>query len=121
MLFKEKDIELIRKGIKTEDIRRWKKPNVEVDKIYPVKSELNFFREPEIFIKILGIKKEKLGNISSEEASKEGFYDVREFHRKWIMEHKHWNPNEEVYIISFSKILEVKSISTEEKKHEIRE
>ncbi len=52
-------------------------------------------------IKITGIRKERLCQINSDDALKEGGYTVEEFIEVWKRINGKWNPDSEVYVIDF--------------------
>ena len=73
MIFSPENIELIREGKKTETRRIWKKPHVKVGKTYQCRTS-RYAKTPEDspYIKITAMRKERLGEITPEEAEREG-------------------------------------------------
>ena len=102
MIFTRENIELIREGKKTETRRIWKKPHVRVGKVYQCRTS-RFAKTPadSPFIKITGMKKERLRDITLEAVQREGINDLSTFMGLWINLHGFWNPNQEVYVIDF--------------------
>lgn len=80
MLFKPRHIALIEGRVKTQTRRIWKRPAAKVGGIYPIKTKL-FGQEsaPVGWIRVLALRKEKLLEISHEDARAEGGYTRDEF------------------------------------------
>ncbi len=114
MLFKPEHKEMILKGTKTATRRVWKRPMVKVGGIYKAKTKL---LSKEFFAKIMVFKlyKQRLYDMTEEDAKKEGYKNLKEFEKVWIKINGDWNNritgkwngNEEVYVIEFKTILEV--------------
>jgi hypothetical protein len=102
MIFTKENIELIRQGKKTETRRIWKKPHVKVGKTYQCRTS-RYAKTPEDspYIKITAMRKEKLGEITSESMQREGTNDLPEFKELWGRLHGSWNPDQEVYVVDF--------------------
>jgi len=100
MLFKPYLVEPILKGAKTETRRLWKRCLVKVGSNYKAKTN---FRSNSAFatIKIAYIRREKLGNVNSDDAKKEGCRSLNEFKRIWIDSHGSWQPDTQVFVIGF--------------------
>jgi hypothetical protein len=100
MLFKPYLVEPILKGAKTETRRLWKRCLVKVGSNYKAKTN---FRSNSAFaiIKIAYIRREKLGNVNSNDAKKEGCRSLNEFKRIWIDSHGSWQPDTQVFVIGF--------------------
>ena len=100
MLFKPYLVEPILRGAKTETRRLWKRCLVKVGSNYKAKTN---FRSNSAFatIKIAYIRREKLGNIDSDDVKKEGCRSLNEFKRIWIDSHGSWKPDMEVFVIGF--------------------
>ncbi len=54
-------------------------------------------------ITITEIREERLGDISLSDVRREGFRTTAEFQSYWRELHKHWNPDQPVFVISFVK------------------
>ena len=106
MIFSPENIELIREGKKTETRRIWKKPHVKVGKTYQCRTS-RYSKTPEDspYIKIIAMRKEKLGEITDDAARKEGFKpdgaQLEKFWALWVKLHGSWNPDQEVYVVDF--------------------
>jgi len=100
MLFKPYLVEPILKGAKTETRRLWKRCLVKVGSNYKAKTN---FRSNSAFatIKIAYVRREKLGNINSNDVKKEGCRSLNEFKRIWIDSHGSWQPDTQVFVIGF--------------------
>ena len=112
MFFMKENIELIRQGSKTETRRIWKKPHVKVGKVYQCRTS-RYAKTPEDspYIKITAMRKEKLGEITDDDITKEGFVtdgtvenetsQVVMFYRLWVKLHGLWDPDQVVTVIDF--------------------
>ena len=112
MIFTKANIELIREGKKTETRRIWKKPHVKVGKTYQCRTS-RYAKTPEDspYIKITAMRKEKLGKLTPDGITREGFVDDGTLHSKmaqalrfwelWVKLHGSWNPDQEVYVVDF--------------------
>ena len=100
ILFKPEHAKLILEGKKTQTRRIWKKPRVKVGNIYKAKTRL-YSKDSFALIKITGLRREKLREISLEDVKKEGFESLGEFMNAWMRIHGDWNPDEEVYVVDF--------------------
>lgn len=100
MLFRPYLTEPILNGSKTETRRLWKRCMVKVNKIYDARTD---FRNKSIFarIKIMYVRKEKLGSISDDGIRKEGCGSMEEFKKIWIDIYGGWDPDTEVFVIGF--------------------
>jgi hypothetical protein len=52
-------------------------------------------------IEITDVRRQRLGEITQEDAQAEGFSDVAEFAQVWTNIHGHYNPETEVWVVSF--------------------
>jgi len=103
LLFKPEHVEPILRGIKTQTRRTWKKPRVKVGGIYKAKTKL-FSKEYFALIKVTGLRKERLGDITPEDAQAEGGYTVEEFKKVWQRIIGEWDPEQEVWVVEFEVI-----------------
>jgi hypothetical protein len=100
ILFKPEHMQPIQKGIKTQTRRVWDSPRAKVGSIHKAKLQMlskDYFAK----LHILKIHQEKLGDITPEDAKKEGGYTVPQFKRKWEMINKSWDPELLVYVVEF--------------------
>jgi len=100
LIFTERNIELILQGKKTQTRRIWKRIKVKKGGIYKIKRHI-FSKKHYGLIQVTDIRKEKLGNITEEDAKKEGYGSVAEFKKVWEEIYGRWNPEQEVYVIEF--------------------
>jgi len=99
---RKKHIELILEGVKTQTRRRHKRP-LKAGKIYAIKRD--WFHFTPHWIMITRVRKQRLGDITAEEAQAEGGYTIEEFKEVWRRISGAWDPNEVIVIYEF-KILE---------------
>ena len=79
MLFKPEHIKMIKAGKKTVTRRLWKKPHAKTGGVYPV--QVTMF-QPKIecpLIQATGVYQQRLGDMTEEDADKEGGYTLKEF------------------------------------------
>lgn len=100
MLFKARFIEPILQGRKTETRRLWKQPMVRAGNTYGARSAYN--ADAFATLKILYVRREKLGSIDSEGIRREGCETLEEFKRIWADAYGSWDPDAEVFVIGFS-------------------
>jgi uncharacterized protein YqfB (UPF0267 family) len=100
MLFKPEHVEMIRKGIKTQTRRNWKKRMVKPGGIYKVKTQM-LSKDYHCTIKVKSCLKERLRDISAFDAMCEGNYTPHEFKEIWMKINGSWDRNMEVYVIDF--------------------
>lgn len=105
MLFKDHHIDQIRSGSKTVTRRDWASgytgPNVGT----VVRATTELFESTEecdCFIEIVAKDREQLGEITTNQAQKEGDYEtVEEFKEAWIDINGSWNPEMVVDVVEF--------------------
>ena len=100
LIFTERNIELILQGKKTQTRRIWKRIKVKKGGIYKIRRHI-FSKKHYGLIQVTNIRKEKLGDITEEDAKKEGCSSVAEFKKVWKEIYGKWNPEQEVYVIEF--------------------
>jgi len=100
LLFKPYHIEPILTGKKTQTRRVWKKPRVKVGNIYRAKTHL-FSKNYFALLRITGLRKEKLGDMTEEDAIAEGAKSLTHFREIWQDIHGSWNPEQEVWVVEF--------------------
>ena len=98
LIFKQEHIRLILKGKKTQTRRRHKRL-FKAGKIYNIKS--NWVHKTGHRILITSVHRQRLGDITPEEAMKEGGYTIEEFKEVWILINGSWNLDEEVVVYEF--------------------
>lgn len=60
-----------------------------------------FSRDNFALIRIIGLRRERLGDITLEDVRREGYDTLEEFKEVWIRINKSWDPELEVYVVSF--------------------
>ena len=97
---------MILQGTKTATRRIWKKPMVKVDGIYKAKLKMlskDFFTK----IKVTKFFKQRLGDMTDEDARKEGYLNKMDFMDVWEqINNCKWDARQEVDVIEFKKIIE---------------
>lgn len=114
MFFKEPMREAILAGRKSATRRIWKRPHVRAGGVYGVRKGGMYSKEIYFKIKVLDLYKQKLGDMTEEDAIAEGFEvcdcgsgcccftALSRFRKYWTKEFKReWNPDEEVHVIRF--------------------
>ena len=100
LLFKPEHVEPILRDEKTQTRRAWKKCRVKVGNIQKAKLKL-FSKDYFALLKIVGVRQEKLGNISEIDAKAEGGYTPETYRQKWTEINGDWNPDQVVYVVDF--------------------
>ena len=98
MMFKKDLLEMVLSGRKTQTRRRHKNPLKEKQK-YVVKK--NWYNNTEYYIRITRVYPQKLGDVSEEEAHKEGFSGLDKFRDAWIRINGSWDPDMVVTVYEF--------------------
>jgi len=97
-MFKKDLLDLVLSGRKTQTRRRHKNPLKE-GRIYAVKR--NWLEATGEYIRITKVYPQKLGDVSEEEAIKEGFSGLDKFREAWIRINGNWDPEMEVTVYEF--------------------
>ena len=100
ILFQPRFIEPILTGQKTQTRRKGKK-RWNVGAIHQCKTEI--FEEPFAYIKILDVKRERLGDITLANACSEGFTSTAGFGQGWYDIHGSFKEDEEVWVVEFER------------------
>lgn len=101
MLFKERHIEMIRTGTKIASRRKWKRPCAKVGGTYPVQTKMFQPRKECHIIRCLKLYQQPLGEMTEEDADKEGGYTLEQFKNIWEEIVGTWNPELVVYVVEF--------------------
>ncbi len=102
MLFKPFHIEKIREGTKTATRRTWDRAKVKVGNRYPAKTEMfESNDEADCWIEVTDVYQEKLGDLTYEDAQKEGGYTPTQFRDSWRDIVGEWEPDMMVYVVEF--------------------
>ena len=100
MLFKPEHVEPILSGRMTQIRKLWDKPMAKVGSIHKAKTAL-FSKDYFASIIITGLRREKLGAITIEDAMREGYDDLVSYKEGWKKINGYWEPNSIVYVVSF--------------------
>ena len=98
LIFRQEHIRLILEGVKTQTRRRHKHL-LKAGMIYDIKS--SWICKTGHRILITRVYRQRLGDITPEEAMKEGGYTVEEFKQIWILINGYWEPDEVVVVYEF--------------------
>jgi hypothetical protein len=98
MMFKKDLLDMVISGAKTQTRRRHKH-TLRKDRIYAVKR--NWLETTGDYIQIKKVYPQKLGDVSEEEAHKEGFSGLDEFREAWIRINGSWDPEMVVTVYEF--------------------
>ncbi len=100
LLFKTYHVEPILSGKKTQTRRAWKNPRAKVGSVHLAKTEMlagTHFAK----VKILRVWKERLGDISPEDAQAEGGYTQRQFAEIFEAINGSYDPDLEITAVEF--------------------
>jgi hypothetical protein len=100
MLFKPEHVDPILSGRITQIRKNWGKPMAKVGSIHKAKTTL-FSKENFASIRITGLRKERLGDISHEDVYKEGYDDLDSYKAAWKRSAGVWDPNIMIYVVIF--------------------
>ncbi len=101
VLFKRNLIAKILAGEKTQT-RRVHRRTWTIGKVYPLRDRWYLGKHEAVgFILITRKFRQKLGNISIEDAEKEGYNSLEEFRIEWIKLCGSWNPEQTVIVYEF--------------------
>jgi hypothetical protein len=102
MLFETHHIKLIVDGEKTATRRRWDSSQVIEGNSYRACESLFTPREESpAYIVVNDVYQEQLGEMTEQDAQKEGRYSLDEFRTLWKEMHGEWNPQETVWVVEF--------------------
>lgn len=102
MLFKPEHIDKIRAGEKTVTRRDWERPQVREGGVYMATTEMfTSHDEADCYIRVTDHYTERLGDISEEQARREGRYSLEEFREAWERINGDWDPDLEVHVVEF--------------------
>lgn len=102
MLFKPHHIDMIRKGIKTATRRRWKRSHAKTGGTYAVQKKMYEPRVECPIIKANRVYVQRLGDMTEEDARKEGGYTMEQFKQIWLdVCGVPLDPNEAVHVVEF--------------------
>ena len=98
MIFREEHIQMILEGRKTQTRRRHVHV-LKVGRVYRI--QRSWYEWTDIQIVITRSFQQRLGDITEEDAKKEGGYTIEEFRRVWEKINGAWDPDEIVWVYEF--------------------
>jgi hypothetical protein len=106
MIFREEHMELILRGMKTVTRRRHKYPR-KAGKVYRTKKDWYHYRD--VWILITRVYRQRLVDVTEDDAQKEGGYTLEEFKKLWERINGGWDPDEVVWVYEFKVVDKLKS------------
>lgn len=100
ILFKPEHKDLILKGLKTQT-RRTGKCRWRIGSIHQAKLNFNKGSKPFARLRILDVRQERLGDISEEDAKKEGYPSVQAYQEVFRRIYGWWNQDALVWVVDF--------------------
>lgn len=104
MLFKPYHIDMIKSGIKTETRRNWKRKMAKKGGIYPVQTRMFQPKKECELIKAKYVFQQRLGDMTEEEAQREGGYTLSQFKETFEKINGFWDDDLVVYVVGFEHI-----------------
>lgn len=102
MLFQQEHIDQIRTGEKTVTRRDWDRRQVKVGGVYIASTEMfTSHEEADCYVRVTGLREERLGDITDRQARREGGYTARTFRTAWSEINGGWDPDLTVYVVEF--------------------
>ena len=98
LLWKKPYVAMILEGRKTATRRR-KRPLVKVGKAYGIRAGLYETLSQKILVESL--RRQRLGEMTEEDAVKEGSASLSQFRAEWESIYGLWCPDEEVWVVEF--------------------
>jgi len=98
LMFKKHHLKMVLDGTKTMTRRVHKRP-LKAGRVYQLKRD--WYHMIDERIKILRVFQERLGDISEEDARKEGGYTIEQFKEVWRDITEAWTPDLEVTVYEF--------------------
>lgn len=100
LLFKPEHAGAILSGLKTQTRRIWKKRKAKPGSTHRAKVKM-LGKDYFALLRIGEVYQERLGDITEEDAGREGGYTVESFKKKWIEINGSWNPEQLVWVVNF--------------------
>ena len=102
ILFKKHFIFPILTGLKTQTRRTWKRPQAKAGAIHKAKTDysLRYFAE----LRILKVSQERLGDITEQDAQKEGGYTLESYKAEFKRVYGFWDDDLQVYVVDFETV-----------------
>lgn len=105
MMFQPNHIELISKGIKIATRRRHKRPMEKIGGTYYARERMFQPKsEARVWYYVTEVYVQRLGDMTEEDAGKEGGYTLGQYKRAWEeINGISWDPDEEVHVYEFER------------------
>ncbi|SHE96597.1 ASCH domain-containing protein [Desulfofundulus australicus DSM 11792] len=98
ILFKPEHVEPILSGCKTQTRRlgkkRWKVGSVH-------QCRLSYRMEPFAYVRVTAVRRERLGNITDDDARREGYLSVEAYREAFERIYGFWDPDVDVWVVDF--------------------
>lgn len=105
MLFQDEHIDMIKDGRKHVTRRDWMRKMAKEGGSYPIQTHAFQSKEDcHGFIECTALYKQKLGDMTEEDAWEEGGYELQGFREVWGDINGEWDPDKEVYVVEFDYI-----------------
>lgn len=102
LLFQPEHIDQIKNGEKTATRRTWEGPQVTEGGRYIAATEMfTSHVEAECYVTVTDFRWEPLGDMTEEDAQKEGGYTLEEFRDVWREINGEWDPERVVAVVEF--------------------
>jgi hypothetical protein len=102
MMFKKALLEKVLSGEKTQTRRSTqRKPGVRVYEVGEIVGIRAGYTKYTAYIRITGKRKDKIGNITEDDARKEGFASIEDFKQTWVRIAGKWTPGLIVWVYDF--------------------
>ena len=98
MMFNKELLDLVLSGRKTQT-RRLHRRALKEGRVYALKR--SWFKSTGDYVKITGVTRQRLRDVTEEDAWKEGFKSLEEFRAAWIEINGSWEPDTEVVVYDF--------------------
>ena len=97
LLFKRPLLIKVLSGEKTQT-RRKRRPNVKVGGDYRLRKGYSWLQTR---ITVTGLRRQRLGDVTPDDARREGFDTLAEFMDAWTGIYGGWDPDQEVWVVDF--------------------